>query len=114
MKGWLYKRSIKKERSVKKERKTLKQKRLFALSEGFLFYFRKEKDSTPAGMISLEYYIISKRILLEKKKYGFLLSLAGDQFSEMTNVFKLQAENQEQLDAWYDELKRKVITSCFY
>jgi len=103
VRGWLWKRSF------KKDKKTQKQKRYFVLVDIFLYYFRKENDSAPSGMIPLQYYTITKRI--KKKKYGFLLNVTGEYFSQQTLTFKLQAETPEQLDIWFENVEKKCVNA---
>ena len=104
MRGWLLKRSI------KKDRKSAKQKRLFILSESQLYYYRKEKELSAAGVIPLEYYAVSRRVLPQKKKFGLLLSLSVSCFPDLTQIYKLQAETEQQLEKWFEALQHRV--SC--
>ena len=102
IKGWLLKRSIKKDHS------SAKQKRLFVFANGLLYYYRKEKESVAAGAIALEYYNISYRIQPKKKKYALMLSLSVSCFPQLTRVYKLQADNEEGAERWYEGLHHSV------
>ena len=94
-------------RSMKKDRTTSKQRRLFLLSGPFLFYYKKEKDATPCGVIPLEYYVIRKK-LNKKRKFSMMLTLASDAFKNMTGSYKLQADTLESMECWFEKIKKKV------
>lgn len=97
-------------RSMKKDRTTSKQRRLFLLSGPFLFYYKKEKDATPCGVIPLEYYVIRKK-LNKKRKYSMMLTLASDAFKNMTGSYKLQADTLESMESWFEKIKKKCVNS---
>mmetsp|Transcript_19495 Transcript_19495/g.74816 ORF Transcript_19495/g.74816 Transcript_19495/m.74816 type:complete len:687 (-) Transcript_19495:83-2143(-) len=97
-------------RSMKKDRTTSKQRRLFLLSGPFLFYYKKERDATPCGVIPLEYYVIRKK-LNKKRKFSMMLTLACDAFKNMTGSYKLQADTLESMESWFDKIKRKCVNS---
>ena len=94
-------------RSMKKDRTTSKQRRLFVLSGPFLFYFKKERDTCPAGVIPLEYYVVRKK-LNKKRKFSMMLTLAYDGFRNMTGSYKLQADTLEQMEVWFEKIKKRV------
>jgi hypothetical protein len=79
------------------------------LTESFLFYFKKEKDPVPAGVIPLEYYVIQKK--LSKKKFNMILELSvpiNETFKTLTISYKLQADSLDQLNYWFDRIRKKV------
>ena len=103
LKGWLQKRSY------KKDHNSAKQRRLFVLSDSFLFYFRKENEK-PAGVIPIEYYSVSRR--LKKRKHQIFLNRAPTEpFKGMTDAFKLQCDNAELHDQWYNAFASHCINA---
>ena len=96
---------------MKGDRISTKQRRLFVLSEAFLYYFKKEKDSSSAGVIPLDYYVVTRKIQPKKKKYALLLTLSNDSWKGMTTMYKLQAETPESLEHWVENIKQKCINA---
>ena len=97
--------------SFKKDHKSSKQRRFFSLHETFLYYFKKEKDPLPAGAIPLEYYVIQKK--LKKKKFNMTLELSvplNEIFKTLTISYKLQADSIDQLNFWFDRIRKKVFS----
>lgn len=107
VKGYMWKRSM------KGDRISSKQRRLFILSDAFLYYYKKEKDSSAAGVIPLDYYIITRKIQPKKKKYALLLKLPSENgpWVGMTTQFKLQAETPEALEHWVENIKTKCMNA---
>eukprot|EP01095_Lingulamoeba_sp_RSL-Kostka_P010731 TRINITY_DN3917_c1_g1_i2.p1 TRINITY_DN3917_c1_g1~~TRINITY_DN3917_c1_g1_i2.p1 ORF type:complete len:730 (-),score=266.72 TRINITY_DN3917_c1_g1_i2:193-2382(-) len=104
-KGWLFKRSIKKDRT------TNKQRRLFVLTNGFLYYFKKERDSGAAGVIPLEYYIVARKEKTRGKKFSLLLNLTSDCPFNLTECYKLQCDSENSIETWREKIKKQCVNS---
>ena len=79
-----------------------------------MYYFKKEKDSAPAGIIPLDYYVISAKVQQKKKKYAMVLRINGNHFKTLTTMFKLQAESEPAYEDWYQKIKDKVRQSLIF
>ena len=95
---------------MKGDRISNKQRRLFVLSDAFLYYFKKERDHSAAGVIPLDYYVVTRKIQPRKKKYALLLTLSNDAWP-LTTMYKLQAETPEALEHWVESIKRRCINA---
>ena len=60
LRGFMWKRS------VKGGRISSKQRRYIVLHEAFLHYYKKERDTAAAGVIPLDYYVVTRKIQPKK------------------------------------------------
>lgn len=80
-------------------RNTSYHRRWFILRGNLLFYLEHQEDRTPLGLILLENCQVEPR-LGATEPYAFTILTPGAEGTEGRRLYKLAAENQEELGAW--------------
>eukprot|EP01102_Stenamoeba_stenopodia_P002390 TRINITY_DN1220_c0_g1_i3.p1 TRINITY_DN1220_c0_g1~~TRINITY_DN1220_c0_g1_i3.p1 ORF type:complete len:541 (+),score=106.66 TRINITY_DN1220_c0_g1_i3:182-1804(+) len=90
------------------------EERWFVLNEGFLFYFKKKGDSTPRGVLTLEYYTMKHFKVENDKKNRWTIQLskvfAGEFVSKHGDFYMLYGSEQDVKD-WAADIAHKCYTT---
>lgn len=98
--GWFSK-------SIRKNKKNIKV--WISLHNYFLYLWTKPKDTTPLGIIPLEFYSVRK--IIEKGEIVLVLErlfLEFDIEDEEQRLITLSTETPEEIDEWFEVLLTKV------
>ena len=96
--------------SFKSGHLTPRKRRYVILRSAFLFYFKNKNDSTPAGVIPLEYYAIKKmhregrgKFLVLRRAFKGFVTQRADAF-----IFAL-ADKDDKLVDWFEALRQHCV-----
>lgn len=101
------------------------KKRYFVLTDNCLYYFVKESDSEPKGIVPLENLKVEECRLKDRKftleirsDEKFIKSAKTDSGGKMVSgnheYYRIQASNQEEMTAWMESIRKSISKDPFY
>eukprot|EP00007_Cunea_sp_BSH-02190019_P000380 CAMPEP_0174234324 /NCGR_PEP_ID=MMETSP0417-20130205/4106_1 /TAXON_ID=242541 /ORGANISM="Mayorella sp, Strain BSH-02190019" /LENGTH=890 /DNA_ID=CAMNT_0015312669 /DNA_START=256 /DNA_END=2928 /DNA_ORIENTATION=- len=88
----------------KQNRKKKWDRRFFALKDGYLFYFKSEKDKSPAGVIALQRYELR---IVDRKRFEFELRLRPGETDKQESLL-IRADDAEIMNNWVGPLSASI------
>lgn len=99
------------------------KKRYFVLTDNCLYYFVKESDSEPKGIVPLENLKVieckDRKFTFEiKSEEKFIKSAKTDSGGKMVSgnheCYRIQAKDQEEMTAWVESIRKSISKDPFY
>ncbi|XP_063692050.1 cytohesin-2-like [Bolinopsis microptera] len=101
------------------------KKRYFVLTDNCLYYFVKESDSEPKGIVPLENLKVEECKLKDRKftleirsDEKFIKSAKTDSGGKMVSgnheYYRIQASNHEEMMAWMESIRKSISKDPFY
>jgi hypothetical protein len=103
--GWLYKESH------KNNKLTPRKCRYCIVRSAFLFYFKRQNDSHPAGVIPLQYYTV-KKVTREPRGNVIVLRRASQAFENGgadAFLFQLYDKSGDSLADWFECIRNRCV-----
>eukprot|EP01104_Vermistella_antarctica_P011350 TRINITY_DN3158_c0_g1_i2.p1 TRINITY_DN3158_c0_g1~~TRINITY_DN3158_c0_g1_i2.p1 ORF type:complete len:589 (+),score=112.43 TRINITY_DN3158_c0_g1_i2:277-2043(+) len=96
--------------SVKDGKMTKKKKRWCVLNDTYLYYFTSQNDSSPSGIVPVEYYTVSPGPQVDK--FQFELAPTGASFSKVSTVYIMAADDEREMRLWIDAIRKQSATGA--